>query len=279
MVNSKVVSVSPNRSNIFLSIKIRKPSLYGFSGVKEILQPIALELLDQKQNFPMTVLYMKLDFCGPAFTLFDHILGIDQYVDGCITPEARLFNQYHSPATKDMKDVIMDEIKRKDSRIRILFATTVLGMGVDASNIAHVVHIGSPSSMEAYVQEFGRAGRSNNKSLATLFFNNSDIATNTHVDQSIRSYCKSNKCLRKYITSHFGFESQKQERCCSICQPDFANPFFKFVKVERSCTDLNVELFKKEIDNCLETLKNVSLFSVLDFNKPNFNRTSREYFQ
>ena len=75
--------------------------------------------------------------------------------------------------------------------------------------------------------------------------------------------------MRKYITNYFGFECQKQERCCSLCQPDIINPFFEFVKIKRTCTDSNVESFKKEIDDCLESLKNVSLFPVLDFNEPN----------
>ena len=183
----KIVSVSPNRKNIFLSKFQRRPSLYGFDGVKDILLPIAKSLMIEKTNFPITVIYMKLEFCGKAYQFFDKHLGKEQYVGNKKSPRTRLFNQFHSPSTTGMKNDILEEIKLKDSRIRLLFATTELSMGVDAPDIKHVIHIGPPSSIESYVLEFGRAGRTHMDSWATLYFNKSDIAKNTHVEEWIRS--------------------------------------------------------------------------------------------
>ena len=142
--------------------------MYGFEGVKDILLPIAKKLFEERKEFPITVIYMKLQFCGMAYKYFDKVLGNLQYVDGIKTPRSRLFNQFHSPATQCMKSDILDEIKSQQSRIRLLFATTALGMGVNATSIEHVIHISPPSSMESYVQEYGRAGRTNTNSWATL---------------------------------------------------------------------------------------------------------------
>ena len=262
----KIVSVSPNRKNIFLSIFQRKPSLYGFDGVKDILLPIAKSLKVEKKMFPITVIYMKLEFCGMAYRFFDKFLGSEQYVDNTKSPRARLFNQFHSPSTSNMKNDILEEIKFKDSRIRLLFATTALGMGVDAPNIKHVIHISPPSSIESYVQEFGRAGRTNMDSWATLYYNNSDIAKNTHVEVPIREYCKTEGCLRKFLANYFGFSCSIQKRCCSRCNPELS---FKIAlketkrRLQKSCT----ELLKQKITDCFEKynkIKAIESFLALD---------------
>ncbi|XP_066935524.1 probable ATP-dependent DNA helicase RecS [Clytia hemisphaerica] len=103
--------------------------------------------------------------------------------------------------TLSEKVFILEEIKQQHSRIRVLFATTALGMGVDAPNIAHVMHIGPPSSMEAYTQEIGRAGRTKCDSWATLFYNNNDIAPNTHTQKSMRDYSTAEKNSFQLLTN------------------------------------------------------------------------------
>ena len=86
-------------------------------------------------------------------------------------PCARLFNQFHASQTRQIKLEIIDEIKECNSRIRVLFATTALGIGVDAPYITNIRHIGPPSTLEAYMQEIGRAGRGGLESTAILYFN------------------------------------------------------------------------------------------------------------
>ena len=49
----------------------------------------------------------------------------------------------------------------------MLFATSALAMGVDAY-VTNIILITPPSSLEAYMQEIGRAGRTGLSSCATL---------------------------------------------------------------------------------------------------------------
>ncbi|XP_028393186.1 ATP-dependent DNA helicase Q1-like [Dendronephthya gigantea] len=213
----KIVTVNPNRENIYLGKKVRSSDHKKFESYNEILGPVAKELLIKKENYPMTIIYMKLKYCAHAYRLFERILQDEQYVNGCEEPMARLFAQFHSPQTSRMKRELIEEIKKKDSRVRVLFATSALGMGVDAPYVAQVIHISPPNTLESYMQEIGRAGRTGIQSYATLYYNNSDIGSHKkHIQESMKSYCKSREvCLRKQLLEYFGFTTPRQENCCS----------------------------------------------------------------
>ena len=128
----KIVARNPNRVNIYLDKKVRLSNHYGNESYDHILEPIANELAVQRENYPMTIIYLKLKYCGYAYGLFERILKDRQYVGDTSEPTARLFAQFHAPQTSRMKKDIISEIKKENSRVRVLFATSALGMGVDA---------------------------------------------------------------------------------------------------------------------------------------------------
>ena len=46
---------------------------------ESILRPIAVKLLEENVNYPLTIVYLPLRWCGFAYKLFENILGKAQY--------------------------------------------------------------------------------------------------------------------------------------------------------------------------------------------------------
>ena len=81
---------------------------------------------------------------------------------------------YHGRRRKADRARVQDAFL--DGQIRTLFATNAFGLGIDKPDIRRVIHFDLPGSIEAYYQEFGRAGRDGNGAAATLLYDRGDIA-------------------------------------------------------------------------------------------------------
>ena len=95
--------------------------------------------------------------------------------------------------TNAIKDQILKELTSPESKVRVIFATVAMGMGVDIPSIWHVIHVGPPRTIREYFQETGRAGRAGRDgcfSTATLYYNNRDIAKNRQgMSEEVRTFC------------------------------------------------------------------------------------------
>ena len=82
-------------------------------------------------------------------------------------------NFYHGGLSAKIRDDRQESWTKNQTRIMV--ATNAFGMGIDKADVKLVVHMELPSTIEAYFQEAGRAGRNGETAYAFLLANSNDI--------------------------------------------------------------------------------------------------------
>ena len=126
-------------------------------------------------------------------------------------PENCLFARFHAPQAQSMKDEILRQLQGPDEcrSIRVVFATIAIGIGVNISDIRHVVHVSVPGTLESLYQEIGRAGRDGKPAKSSIYYNGHDISSNKPgMTHEMRCFCTDDQqCLRKIILDYLGSPS------------------------------------------------------------------------
>jgi ATP-dependent DNA helicase RecQ len=90
-----------------------------------------------------------------------------------LIPDTRIFGGrpavgYTHDEWKQLK--IMNQTDFKQNKATLMVATKAFGMGIDKPNIRFTIHYSMPTSLEAFYQEAGRAGRDGAKADCTLMY-------------------------------------------------------------------------------------------------------------
>jgi ATP-dependent DNA helicase RecQ len=134
---------------------------------------------------------------------------------------------YHAGLSREEKTNV--EKWYFSSDVGVLVATCAYGMGVDKANIRTVVHRDCPPSVEAYLQESGRAGRDGKFSRAFLLWGQDDerslARAKTDYDKrrlrGLFEYARDTKnCRREKLLEMLNYASDGQKpetECCDVC--------------------------------------------------------------
>lgn len=137
--------------------------------------------------------------------------------------------------------------KWRNGEVQIIVATHAFGLGINKPDVRFVIRNGLPSSVSAWAQEFGRAGRDGNQSSAYILYSDNDIQhvgfwardmAKQHRSNDINDSAKqfsdalpfcysylAGKCRRKVLIETFGEKATNcPQHCCDVCTMDVA-PF------------------------------------------------------
>jgi ATP-dependent DNA helicase RecQ len=114
----------------------------------------------------------------------------------------------------------------------VLCSTCAFGMGVDKADVRTVIHRDCAPSVEAYLQESGRAGRDGEQSKAILLWGPEDETAlkraKTEADRkrltALFSYAKDTEhCRRHSLLSMLNYDSGgevPEKLCCDVCEKE-----------------------------------------------------------
>jgi ATP-dependent DNA helicase RecQ len=136
---------------------------------------------------------------------------------------------YHAGLSREEKSAV--EKWFFDSAEGVLVATCAYGMGVDKSNIRTVIHRDCPPSVEAYLQESGRAGRDGLLSRAFFLWGpederalqraNTDAGKKRLSDLLAYGRNAGTTCRRDTLLDLLNYEGERvkpETDCCDICE-------------------------------------------------------------
>ncbi|XP_063436327.1 uncharacterized protein LOC134717764 [Mytilus trossulus] len=130
---------------------------------------------------------------------------------------------FHSETPEEKLQTIINKLKGGNSELRIILATSALGMGIDICNCNSCILYGAPSSVVDLIQEVGRIDRNWDEAVALLLFNKYHLQ---QMESNVKRMNKTNTCVRLSIMEDFLIKTELAivhsgtHTCCDICEKE-----------------------------------------------------------
>ncbi|WAR17848.1 RQL3-like protein [Mya arenaria] len=199
---ARVIETSPNRANIKYVVK-RTPI-----AIEETFFWLIDKLCELKKDFPRILIYCNSikDVCQ----LFNYVVTETNLMD------QNVVEMYHSETPQEKKEHIVQNLGL-DSQMKVVIATTALGLGVDVKNCHGVILFGPPKDVVDLLQESGRCGRNDEPSVCVIFCNRYQL---NHISKEVKEVIGSVECRRRCLLKNFTSEevvSDPAHMCCDLC--------------------------------------------------------------
>lgn len=148
--------------------------------MRESLRLRVVSLADQAERYAFIAKFLpRLPGSGLVYTLtVNDARRLAQWLrDNGI--DARC---YHADLPHDERVALENDFQRNE--VKVLCATTALGMGYDKADVSFVIHFQRPGSVIAYYQQIGRAGRALERAEVVLLEGSEDDEINTYFIES-----------------------------------------------------------------------------------------------
>ena len=145
---------------------------------------------------------------------------------------------YHAGMSGDARSKVADRFASR--KLDVVVATNAFGMGIDRADIRTVIHVQPPSSIEAYYQEVGRAGRDGDQAFGLLLCSGADISLRRRLVtmgsegsaadpvlaarawglfRELLRYLDARTCRHDFVLRYFGDEQETLGGCghCDVC--------------------------------------------------------------
>jgi len=146
----------------------------------------------------------------------------------------RIALPYHAGMDQADRDRHQDRFLTEDGVVMV--ATIAFGMGIDKPDVRFVAHVNIPSTVEAYYQEIGRAGRDGLPAETLMLYGMDDIRLRRlMIDDSDRpeeakrvehqrlnallSLCETAGCRRRALLGYFGEDCEPCGNCDRCLDP------------------------------------------------------------
>ena len=141
---------------------------------------------------------------------------------------------YHAGKSQEYREECQNRFMTDDDVVMV--ATIAFGMGIDKPNIRYVLHASLPSSVEAFYQEIGRAGRDGQAAETLLFYSLQDMIKRQRMIfesdgsdsfkygeyarlEALIGYCETTGCRRQVLLSYFDEKSAPCGNCDNCLSP------------------------------------------------------------